>query len=131
MQSKKAEKSKDVRSYEHLPERRLPLFKEEIEKRAKIDNNFLWRVEWMEVAVDIILNKEKRLVNLFYWSKVGKSSKTEATTGENLIGKKNFISKRIWNQICIIKERRLQEIDTNEMFSPIVLFSNHPILSMS
>lgn len=37
MQLKKAEKSKDVRSYEHLPERRLPLFKEEIEKRAKID----------------------------------------------------------------------------------------------
>ena len=44
----------------------------------------------MEVVVDIILNKEKRLVNFFYWSKVGKSSKTEATAGENLIEKKLY-----------------------------------------
>ena len=39
----------------------------------------------MEVVVDIIVNKEKRLVNCFYWSKVGKSSKTEATRQKILI----------------------------------------------
>ena len=38
------------------------------------------------VVVDIILNKENRLVNcLFHWSKVEKSSKTEATWQKILI----------------------------------------------
>ena len=93
--------------------------KKQSRRELRSINNFLGKVELMEVVVDIIFNKEKCLVSCFYWSKVEKSSKTEATRQKILI-EKNFISTRIWNQICIIKERRLQEIDTNEIFSPIV-----------
>ena len=94
--------------------------KKQSRRELRSINNFLGKVELMEVVVDIIFNKEKCLVSCFYWSKVEKSSKTEATRQKILIEKNLYFKTHLKSNMYIIKERRLQEIDTNDMFSLIV-----------